>query len=382
MKKKLFVLGMCIALVCSVTACKKEDKKEDTTSESASQGSALAEGVNEKDKVVDGENKMVELSDYKELQVYSSQIEITDTSLESSISSILANYPVKEGTVSATDVVNINYVGKIDGKEFEGGSANGQTLDIANNTYIKGFASGLVGKKIGDTVDLNLRFPDDYWNEDYRGKDVVFTVTLNSKNPELTDEFVKKNLSKEYESSNVAEFKKYVKEQMILNQKYSLIWSDYVESCQVEISQEKVDELVKSGVAYYENYVSSNTGSDLKTYLESQSSSYEEFEQSLVEEAKASLKEQIVAEAIAEKENIAVSDEEYQKEVEYYMNNYDYKTVEDFEKDYKKEEVMQNILYYNVVEWVCNQVKVTEGEPPTESSSGQENTEKETGTDE
>ncbi len=83
---------------------------------------------------------------------------------------------VKEG-----DTVNIDYTGYKDGKAFDGGSTNGNgaDLEIGSHTYIDGFESGLVGKKVGETVDLNLTFPEDYGAPDLAGADVVFTVTIN-----------------------------------------------------------------------------------------------------------------------------------------------------------------------------------------------------------
>ncbi|MBR0327389.1 MAG: FKBP-type peptidyl-prolyl cis-trans isomerase, partial [Clostridia bacterium] len=86
-----------------------------------------------------------------------------------------ADYAAKDG-----DVVNIDYVGKINGEEFEGGSATSQSLELGSDSYIDGFEDGLIGAKKGDKVTLNLKFPQDYGNEELNGKDVVFEVTVNS----------------------------------------------------------------------------------------------------------------------------------------------------------------------------------------------------------
>ena len=79
------------------------------------------------------------------------------------------------------DVVNIDYTGYIDGEAFSGGSTDGlgTDLEIGSGSYIEGFEEGIIGHTIGDTFDLNLSFPDDYWNEEFAGKDVVFTTTIN-----------------------------------------------------------------------------------------------------------------------------------------------------------------------------------------------------------
>ena len=364
MKKKLLIIGMCVAMTFSMTACgDKKDKEKETTTESSEKSSeeeTTIAGTNEKDKIVEGDNELVELGDYKKLSVKKDDVKVSSDNVDSSIKSILAGYPVKEGTVKETDVVNIDFVGKLDGKEFDGGSAKGQTLDIANSTYIDGFAEGLVGKKIGDTVDLNLKFPENYGKEELNGKDVVFTVTINSVSSELTDEFVAKNLKTEYEVSNVEELKAYVEDQMRLSNIYEKVWSDFIAECIANVSEKKVNELVESGVDYYETYLASMTETPLEDYLKEQGSSLKEFKYMLEKEAIVSIKEQMIIEAIAEKEKIEVTDEEYQKEVDYYMETYDIKTKEEFEKQYSKEDVMSNVLYYKVVEWTCNQVEVTE----------------------
>ena len=82
---------------------------------------------------------------------------------------------VTEGTVEEGDTANIDYEGKLDGEAFEGGTAKDTDLEIGSGTFIPGFEDGLVGVKIGDTVDLPLTFPENY-TEELAGKDVVFTI--------------------------------------------------------------------------------------------------------------------------------------------------------------------------------------------------------------
>ena len=79
------------------------------------------------------------------------------------------------------DYINLDYVGYLDGVPFDGGSTNGMgtTLLIGSGSYIEGFEEGIIGHAIGETFDLNLSFPEDYWNEEMAGKEVVFTTTVN-----------------------------------------------------------------------------------------------------------------------------------------------------------------------------------------------------------
>lgn len=84
-------------------------------------------------------------------------------------------------TVADGDTVNIDYVGSIDGVEFDGGNTNGQGTDlvIGSGSYIDDFEEQLIGAHPGDTVDVNVTFPEDYGNEDLNGKDALFKVTIN-----------------------------------------------------------------------------------------------------------------------------------------------------------------------------------------------------------
>lgn len=114
---------------------------------------------------------------------------------------------VTEGTVEEGDTANIDYEGKLHGEAFEGGTAKEYGSEIGSGTFIPGFEDGLVGVKIGDTVDLPLTFPENY-TEELAGKDVVFTVTVNSvkRMPELTDDLVNQITDGEY--TDVASYKR------------------------------------------------------------------------------------------------------------------------------------------------------------------------------
>ena len=140
----------------------------------------------------------VTLGEYKGIEVSVDAPVVTDEYLDSYIDYVLqsnmvtteiTDRPVEEG-----DIVNIDYEGKIDGVAFDGGTAQGYDLTIGSGTFIDGFEDGLIGAETGETVDVNVTFPENYQGEEVAGKDAVFTVTVNSISvetlPELTDEFV------------------------------------------------------------------------------------------------------------------------------------------------------------------------------------------------
>ena len=148
------------------------------------------EGVNVKDALT--------LVDYANIPVPAEEVAATDEEVEADINSTLASH--KESSTDETlaikdgDVVNIDYVGTIDGVEFEGGNSNGAGYDltIGSGSFIDDFEQQLIGHKPGENVTVEVTFPEDYGDEAVDGKDASFAVTVNSitVTPELTDEFV------------------------------------------------------------------------------------------------------------------------------------------------------------------------------------------------
>ena len=131
-------------------------------------------------------SKYIDLGNYKGLAFEATEPKAIDdaaiadyleTAFESYVSPVVQDdsYAAKDG-----DIVNINYVGKINGEEFAGGTASAKDVELGSDTLIDGFEDGLIGAKKGEVKTLNLKFPSDYGNEELNGKDVVFEVTVNS----------------------------------------------------------------------------------------------------------------------------------------------------------------------------------------------------------
>lgn len=164
--------------------------------------------------------------DYKHTKVEAARPEDpTDEDVETYIENDLQNRATTEEVdrrVEEGDTVSIDYVGKIDGEEFEGGSGS-YDLVIGSNSFVEGFEEGLIGAKKGETLDIELTFPEDYHPEaGLNGKDVVFTVTVNNIKetivPELTDEFVKSlNLTNSFGQAvtTVNDYRDYVRSNLI-----------------------------------------------------------------------------------------------------------------------------------------------------------------------
>ncbi len=141
----------------------------------------------------------IKLGDYKKLKVKKAKVEVSDDEVEEVVERMRSQLSEKvevKRVAEFGDSVNIDFVGKMDGKPFDGGAAEGYELGLGTSSFIPGFEEAIVGHKAGEKFDVPLSFPKDYHVEHLKGKAVVFEVTLHTvsevKLPEVTDEFAVK----------------------------------------------------------------------------------------------------------------------------------------------------------------------------------------------
>lgn len=168
----------------------------------------------------DNYSKYVELGQYTGIEYTKAEVDVTDAEVQAEIDTFLANLSKTEEVtgraVQKDDIVNIDYVGVVDGVEFDGGAAEGADLTIGSGQFIDGFEDGLIGHEIGEEVAVEVVFPDPYENNpDLAGKPATFNVTINSisvKNtPALTDALVKE----ETDYDTIEAYKESVKEKLL-----------------------------------------------------------------------------------------------------------------------------------------------------------------------
>jgi len=282
--------------------------------------------------------KVNSLGTYTGLAVSTAKhVEISDEEVEAYIQdSILPDYTkTVTDAIKAGDTANIDYEGKENGVAFEGGTAQGYDLEIGSGSFIDGFEDGLIGKKAGETVDLVLTFPEDYGNADLAGHKVTFTVKINSvkRQRELDDALVKE-LAAEYGESfgTVDQFKKYAKEKLQksndLTEKQELYYEAVkkaLENADITATDEAIDYTVKSYVKNYAEAISASYGIDFGTMMSYYGASLEEFMDSYKEYAIDSVKQRILLQEVAKKENITVNAEDIKAFAESY--GYDVETL-------------------------------------------------------
>ena len=296
-------------------------------------------------------SKYVKVGNYKGLEYTSQKASVTDEEVDVEIQRRLQKAAKTEnsktGKVENGDTINISFVGKIDCKEFEGGRSESTHITVGTTQMIDGFVEGLIGKNVGDSVTLNLKFPDDYGKTDLQGKAVEFKVTINSKKkisvPKLNKEFVKKNSK----FTTVKEYKEGVKKEL-LNQKQKSIdstvkqelWSRIIDKSKANKYPEKeLNEAMSQANKLEESYKAQaqNYGMEWETYLKTvMRTDKKGFEKLKQEYAKNIVFNRMVMYSIARSENISLSNREYKKEILKILedNGYD---EESFKKAFGKD---------------------------------------------
>ncbi len=200
---------------------------------------------------------------YEGLLVPAENHQVGDEAVQSEIDSLLSNFttasPVTDRPIQDGDTVNIDYVGSIDGVEFEGGTTNGQGTDviIGQTNYIDDFIQQLVGHNTGDAFDITVTFPEDYGKAELNGRDAVFAITINaisvSVTPEFTDAFVAEQLSASYGWNTAADARASIRTNLTNDAILNYLQGQLAASTVTEIPDPLMDYQEKALVKSYEN---------------------------------------------------------------------------------------------------------------------------------
>lgn len=319
--------------------------------------------------------KCVTLGDYKGVTVEKTIQSVTDEDVQNEIDNALANYPVEvDQAAKEGDTVNIDYVGKIDGEEFDGGSDQGADLKLGSGKFIDGFEDGLIGARKGETRTLNLTFPEDY-TQDLAGKAVEFTVTVNAvKEPlsEPTDQWVADNIEG---YDNLADYKAGIRseqeesnEQTAENQVRYAAWTQVIDNCTIN---EYPETLVEVGKKLYEQQVETYAkyaGMELDAYIESSGLTQEEYQSNMEEYGKNVAAQALVCQAICDKEGFAIGDDDYQKALQDMLTEYGC-TEDELIQTYGQDNVEQSIMLNRVSNLILENANVTEVQADSSADS-------------
>ncbi|HGC6412929.1 TPA: trigger factor [Streptococcus agalactiae] len=269
----------------------------------------------------------VKLGDYKDLSVeVDASKEVSDEEVDAKVErerNNLAELTVKDGEAAQGDTVVIDFVGSVDGVEFDGGKGDNFSLELGSGQFIPGFEEQLVGSKAGQTVDVNVTFPEDYQAEDLAGKDAKFVTTIHEVKtkevPALDDELAK-DIDDEVETLDELKAK-YRKE---LESAKEIAFDDAVEGAAIELAVanaeivELPEEMVHDEVHRAMNEFMGNMqrqGISPEMYFQLTGTTEEDLHKQYQADADKRVKTNLVIEAIAAAEGFEATDEEIEKEI-------------------------------------------------------------------
>ena len=266
----------------------------------------------------------VKLGDYKGIKLPKIEYNVSDEDVDTRIKADLAQAArnvSKDGAAANGDITVIDYVGTVDGVEFEGGKAEKYELKLGSGSFIPGFEDGLVGAVKGEERDVKVKFPDEYHAENLKGKDAVFHVKVNDvmteEIPELTDEFVKDR--GRYET--VAEYKAGIREALEVsaksrerNERVDAVMKAVTEKVECTVPEKIIAAEVERMYAEFEHQMS-HYGISPEDYLKYNNSSPAQFREERKEPAERNIKMRQVMKAIIAAENIEVSQDEVKQKL-------------------------------------------------------------------
>lgn len=367
MRKRFLAVVMCVCLGMTMFACGAS--KDDNTKETESGTSEATEPAYTEEDLVDDSNgdlnilDYVDLGDYKGIELTKSITKVTDDEVTNEMESKAVELTGSDVTVEDGDTAIIDFVGKLNGVAFDGGTASNYELEIGSGSFIDGFEDGLIGVKKGDTIDLNLTFPESYPSTELAGKDVVFTVTVNGvkRKPQLNDEWLAANTN----YATLAEFAAETKQK--LEDAAETTASNTLESSGLDqvISNSTVKKyyksLIEQGESQYEkrlNAYASAYGKSLSELLAAQGMTESQYQNQKQKQAVSYAQVAMVVYAIAQDAGLSEADAEYQTILNDLANNYNMDAAT-FSSTYGESLVKSSVMSQYAMNYIVSNANVT-----------------------
>lgn len=388
MKEKLAAVLSAVLIISMLAGCGKaadgdlgnngetgtvqtEDKNE--TAGTGAADTEAAEKVHLSD--IEVENYVTLTADYKGLpltiapRAEVTQEQVNALALNVYNGALTAEYGITDRAVAVGDNVNINYTGTKDGVAFQGGTADNQSLVIGSGSFIEGFEDGLIGVMPGETVDLNLSFPEEYRkNEELAGQEVVFTVTVNfiylSDDDTMQDEAIAAMSDGEYATMDA--FKEYCRQYLEESADYQYKSGREMAVISALASIAVFESLPEELVAKFEGNVmntlekqSAQYGLDVDTfcayYYQMDAASYAAYA------AESGVQQSLIFQYIANEEGLQITDEELEEGLQRFVEENELESVEALLENEDKEDFREYFMFEKVVDFIFENAQVTEG---------------------
>ncbi|OPL07734.1 MAG: trigger factor [delta proteobacterium ML8_F1] len=311
----------------------------------------------------------VVLGDYRNLEMEAPSKEVTPEELESEMKNLqemnARMVVVEDREAALDDILTIDYTGRIDGELFEGGSAENQTLTLGSKSFIPGFEDQLTGTKAGDEVEVTVTFPEDYHEESLQGKTAQFEVKVHEikvkELPELDDEFASDTSEfetlEELRADKLRELKdkkEKAVEQQVKNQAVELA----LEGAQVDIPRAMIDSEVDYMLRDMENQLA-YSGISMEQYFAITGTTEASMVEQMAPDATQRVKVDLVLEAIAKAEAMAITSEEIEAELEK-IAGLQNTPLEEVRKVYGKDDygyLKESMIKNKVVDFLAENIK-------------------------
>jgi trigger factor len=309
-----------------------------------------------------------ELGKYKGIEIKKIEYNVTDHDIEHELGHMqeknsrlvsIDDRPVENG-----DITVIDFEGSVDGVPFEGGKAEGHELEIGSGAFIPGFEDQVVGMKIDEEKDINVKFPEEYFSKDLAGKDAVFKVKLHEikkkELPELDDEFakdvsefdtldeLKASIKEKLETQN-AERAKYETQDAVIKAVCENTKLD-IPSGMIELETDNMLKDIETRLSYQ--------GLKLEQYLQMMGKTEEEVRKEYEPQAIEAIKSRLTLEAVIAKEKISATDEEIDEKIKEMAKNYGKKEEEIKDNENIRNYVKQGIESEKAIDFLVDNAKI------------------------
>ena len=308
----------------------------------------------------------VELGEYKGVEVTKADAEVTDADVEEELKKVQdqnsRTVSVEDRAVKDGDMTVIDFEGFIDGEAFEGGKGENYPLTIGSHSFIDTFEEQMIGMNIGEEKELNVTFPEDYHAENLKGKPATFKVTVKEikekQLPELDDDFAQDVSDFDTLAEYKDDLKKKIaerKESEAKAKKESEAIEKVVEAAKMDIPQAMIDTQVNRMLEDFAMRLQQQ-GLSVEQYFQYTGMTADKIMEEMKPEAVKRIKNSLVLEAVAKAENIEVSEEEFEAELQKMVDMYkmEIEKIKEFMQDAEAKQMKDDIAIQKAVELIVS----------------------------
>ena len=312
----------------------------------------------------------VTLGEYKGVEVKKAEAVVTDEDVENELTAARKKngrlIDVEDGGIEDGDNTFIDFTGYIDDKTFDGGAGTDYPLVIGSHSFIEGFEDQLIGKKKGETCDVNVTFPAEYHADELAGKPAKFVVTIKevkrNELPELNDEFASEVSDFDTLDEYKADIRKKLqekKEQDAKVENENNVIEKVVENAQMELPQPMVDTQAREMVENYARRLQSQ-GLNINDYMKYTGMTPEKLMEQMRPEAEKRIKTRLVLEKVVEVENVEVSDEKLDEQINEIAASYKLEgaKLKEMMGEREKEQIREDLKVQAAIDLLVEQAKL------------------------